>query len=245
MKIVDCPWELVNLDCRVAEISLEKNDNVVEVASMLEEVESKYDYIVVKTPTGIVPFLQLMCKRQYMFIETQITFYKSIEDLNIDNNKSAQLYYKNSFAKRVENEEELNTLLDNMTPNMFSTDRVFLDPAFGAKYSLRRYQNWIVSEYNRGSIVMLHYFRNKFVGFSLGRVKDGIHFGLLAGVFEKYQNVGMGLFLPLLPLYYQNYGVKEYIGKISTNNTRVVNIHDAYNYHFTDMEYVFVKHEKH
>lgn len=247
MKIVDCPWELANLDCKVAEISLSNEDKAEEVDAALKNVESEYDYVVVKMPTAAIPFQQLMCDRQYLFMETQITFRKLFEDLNkeIENNKAAKQYLKNSTAKRVETEEELQMLVDSMTPYMFSTDRVFLDPAFGPKYGMRRYRNWIITEFHRGTIVMMHYFRNTFIGFSMGRVRDGEHLGMLSGVFEKYQNAGMGLFLPLLPYYYQEYGDKVYVGKFSTNNTPVVRIHDAYDYDYTDMEYVFVKHIKH
>jgi len=242
MKIVDCPWELVNLDCRVAEIALEGNDIAEDVEASLTGVEKTYDYIVVKMPTASIPLQRLMTERQYMFMETQITFCKRFADLNIENNRSAQQYLRNSYAKRVETDEELQQLVDGMTPHMFFTDRVFLDPVFGSKYGMRRYRNWIISEYKRGTIVMMHFFRNTFIGFSMGRVTNGEHLGLLSGVFEKYQNAGMGLFLPLLPFYYQEYGDEVYVGKFSTNNTPVVRIHDAYNYHYTDMEYVFVKH---
>lgn len=245
MKLVDCPWELVNLDCKVAEISLSNEDKVEDIDAALKDVESVNNYVVVKMPTAAIPFHQLMCSRQYMFIETQISFTKQVDSLDIDNNRAAQLYLKNSSAKRVESEEELRMLVDSMTPNMFYTDRIYLDPAFGPEYSLRRYRNWIITEYKRGSILMKHFYHNTFIGFSLGRVKDGLHDGLLAGVFEKYQNAGMGLFLPLMPCYYKEYGAKTYVGKISTNNMPVVRAHDAYNYDYTNIEYVFIKHIQH
>lgn len=244
MKIVDCPWELVNLDCKVAEISLSNEDKVEDVGAALKNVESEYDYIVVKMPTVAIHFHQVMCSRQYMFIENQITFQKRIEQLDLDN-KLAQQYLKRSAIKRVETEEELQMLIDNLTPNMFSTDRIYLDPVFGPEYSLRRYRNWIISEYRRGTVVMLHYFRDSMVGFSMCRpVGEELH-GLLSGVFEKYQNAGIGLFLPLIPFYYREYGIKNYTGKFSSNNFPVIRMHELLQYNYIDMEYVFVKHIKH
>lgn len=247
MKIVDCPWELVNLDCKVAEILLSNEDNVEEIDAALKNVESEYDYVVVKMPTAAIPFQQLMCNRQYLFMETQITFRKLFEDLNreIENNKAAKQYLKNSTAKRVETEEELQMLVDSMTPYMFSTDRVFLDSAFGPRYSLRRYRNWIISEYKRGTVVMLHYFRDSLVGFSMCRPVGDVLHGLLSGVFEKYQNAGIGMFLPLIPYYYRDYGVTTYTGKFSSNNFPVIRMHEQLRYNYIDMEYVFVKHVNH
>ena len=50
MKIIDCPWELANLDCRVAEISVAA-DEVIDKAQ-IKELESKYDYLVLKISSG-------------------------------------------------------------------------------------------------------------------------------------------------------------------------------------------------
>lgn len=244
MEIVDCPWELVNLDCRVAEISLSNEDKVVDVDAALINVENNYDYIVVKMPTSSIPFHQLMNNRHYMFVENQITFQKRIEQLNIDS-KLVQQYLKRTAVKRVECEEELHMLIDNLTPNMFSTDRIYLDPAFGPKYSLCRYRNWIISEYKRGTIVMLHYFRDSLVGFSMCRLVGDVLHGLLSGVFEKYQNAGIGMFLPLIPYYYRDYDVTTYTGKFSSNNFPVIRMHEQLWYNYIDMEYVFVKHVNH
>ena len=128
---------------------------------------------------------------------------------------------------------------------MFSTDRIYLDFAFGPMYSLRRYRNWIISEYKRGTVVMLHYFRDSLVGFSMCRPVGEVLHGLLSGVFEKYQNAGIGMFLPLIPHYYRDYGVTTYTGKFSSNNFPVIRMHEQLRYNYIDMEYVFVKHIKH
>lgn len=247
MKIVDCFWELANLDRKVAEISLSSDDKVEDVDAALTEVEKSYDYIVVKMSTAEIALNQLMCRRNYMFMETQITYRKRLEDLKrqIENDKRVQLYLRNSEAKRVESEEELKELLDSMTQNMFHTDRIYLDPEFSPEYSLRRYKNWIASEYKRGTIIKMFYFRKAFIGFSMCRHEGNVLHGLLSGVYEKYQNAGMGLFIPLIPYYFQEYTHKEYFGNVSTNNVPSIRVHDAYNFENSDMTYVFVKHIKH
>ena len=243
MKIVDCPWELENLGCRVAEISTIE-DEVID-PSKLVDIESKYDYIVVKIPQLDFSNSKVLSQNGYSFIESQISVEKKIKDVDVTTNKAVAAYYKRFRSERITEEKDLSVLLDNITSEMFHTDRIFIDPEFGPKYSERRYKNWIKTEFKKGALVYNHYYRETNIGFSLCKIENNIAHGLLAGVFEKYQNSGMGLFLGFYPILYTQYGADLFVGKSSSNNMHILRIYQRFLYDLVNIEYVYIKHINH
>lgn len=243
MKIANCPWELENLGCRVAEVSVLATD-MVDV-NEIQKIESDYDYIVIKIESGNMHHTAIMTQLGYTLAETQMSLNKPYAEWQIKEDKLTSALLSQMKVEQIKSDEDLQELLSLMTDNMFSTDRIYLDPLFGPKYSARRYRNWTVSEYKKGALLYKHYFRGQYVGFSLCKREEEKLHCLLAGNFEQYQNTGIGFWIPLIPLLYPDAQHKNYVTSISTNNYPVWQMYNRHHYTVTRFDYVFIKHIKH
>lgn len=242
MQIVECPWELDNLGCRVAEISVNVNEIIDEDAIIA--LEQNHDYLVLKLESGNMRQTMAATRMGYAMVETQLSIQMAKKDWNM-NSRLTQMIISQTEVEPITTKEELEDLLEKITDHMFSTDRIYLDPEFGPVYSARRYKNWTRTEFNKGALLYKHYFRGKYVGFSLCK-KDGENLHcLLAGNFEQYQKTGIGYWIPLTPLLYKDVDYKLYTTRISTNNFPVWQMYNWQNYTVTKFDYVFVKHVHH
>ncbi|MCQ2351339.1 MAG: hypothetical protein MJ003_05125 [Paludibacteraceae bacterium] len=243
MKITECPWELANLDCRVAEISVDINESIDE--TVIVALEQNHDYLVLKVESGDMRKTILAEKMGYLLAETQLSIQKAKKDWNVDNNKLTQMIISQTKVEPITTENSLTELLEKITDKMFSTDRIYLDPEFGPVYSARRYKNWVCTEFEKGALLNKILFRGKYVGFSLCK-KNGENLNcLLAGNFEQYQKTGIGYWIPLTPLFYEVVDYNLYTTRISTNNFPVWQMYNWHNYIVSKFEYVFIKHIRH
>ena len=82
MKIIDCPWELANLDCRVAEISVAADEVIDKI--QIQELESKYDYLVLKVQAGAMKNNIVAAELGFELAETQMFLLKAKRDWHLD-----------------------------------------------------------------------------------------------------------------------------------------------------------------
>lgn len=125
--------------CRVAEISIDKDEDVD--LNGIQNLESKYDYIVVKIASNNAKAYRDIATLDYYFVENQISLLKKSTDFVIENGLVENIYNMIK-VEQVQTKPELELVLNKMTPNMFKTDRIYLDSEFGPEYTLRRYKNW-------------------------------------------------------------------------------------------------------
>lgn len=243
MKIVDCPWELANLDCRVAEISVSADEVIDKV--LIADLEPKYDYLVLKIPSGTMVNNIIASEMGFVLAETQMLMVKNKRDWNFEADPLTKRLMEQLTVEQITTKEGLEELLSLITDDMFNTDRIYLDPVFGSKYSARRYKNWTRTEWERGTMLYKYLFRGKYVGFSLAKRQGDDLVCLLAGCFEQYQNTGIGLWIPLVPELYPNMEYKRYTTHISTNNIPVWRMYNHQKYEVAGFDYVFIKHIHH
>lgn len=238
MKKVDCYWELENLGRKVVEIRFDSYQEVNP--EIIRDVENVADYVVVKTPVGSISSSLTLTQLGYVFAEMQICIEKNIQELRDELTPFGERFYNDSRLELVTDEADLESIIESMTPGMFVTDRVYLDPQLGPSLGFKRYVNWMRTAFHSGSTLHRYIWRNKCVGFSLVKESNGTIDGLLGGAFEKYQ-AGMGMLLPIVPLFYADMG-HTFIGRVSSNNQPVIKVFDQFGYHYKNMEYVYVKH---
>ena len=128
MKITDCPWEIDNLGCRVAEVSVLATD-MVDV-NEIQKIESDYDYIVIKIESGNMHHTTLMTQLGYTLAETQMSLKKPYSEWHIQDDKLTSALLSQMKVEQIKSDEDLQELLSLMTDHMFSTDRIYLDPLF-------------------------------------------------------------------------------------------------------------------
>ena len=238
MKIVDCFWELANLDCRVSEVTVDTDEIISE--ETLRELEGKYDYIVLKFPVACFQNYQIATNRQYTFVEAQMSVQKRWKDwvLSPQDARIARGF----SAVEVKSTTEMEEILGKIDESMYTTDRIYLDPAFGPAYSANRYRNWTRTAFQQGSILYKILYKNKEIGYGLAKVEDNVLHGLLGGV---YGGNGMGFIVPIAVRLIQDRQVDWFKTKISMNNIPVLRLYDHFNFETTNVEYVFVKHVRH
>lgn len=245
MRVIDCYWEIDNLGKKTVEIELESAD--VVSSDIIENLSSGYEYIVIKVPVNRVDINYILSKTGFTMIESQLTIFKNYKDFNFED-KFVSFIYDDVDFKEIETEKDFNKIINSITPNMFTTDRVYLDPQFGPEISSHRYKNWLTSSFNKRENKFYEYlYKGNRVGFTMYREELNAWKGLLGGVYEKYQNEGLGVLTASSFFLYakkRNIKMKRLIGAISSNNLPMVSIYNYLDFKLLSNNYVFVKHKK-
>ena len=240
MELINCTWELANLDCRVAELSVQSYDDFNP--SMLDKAEKDFDYLVVKADSKDFRLYEALGRLGYQFVEAQFSVQKNIRKFDVSSDKLVQYHLRYFQLEPVVSLDTLNEALLSMTPDMYSTDRIYLDPCFGPGYSLRRYRNWSMTEFQNGSPCFRMMYCGKCAGLAVLKKEGEVLYGLLAGFYEEYQKMGLGILIPTLPLVLKDSQCWLYKTNISSNNLPVIQMYFHHNYNITKIRYVFTKH---
>ena len=237
MKIVDCIWEQANLGCRVAEISTEPNEIIL--SNSLDELEKEFDYLVLKCPIACYHNYEIATKKQYTFIEAQLSIQKKWKDwiFNPQDARTAKYF----SAVEITSTTELEEILNKIDDRMYTTDRICLDPAFGPAFSANRYRNWTRTAFEQGAILQKYYFRDKEIGYGVAKLENQVLHGLIGGVYGGI-GIGLGFIVPIGVRFIENRNIEWFKTKISANNAPVLRLYNHFNFEITDIEYVFVKH---
>jgi hypothetical protein len=244
MKIVEAVWEKRNLDKLVAEIDV-SNGDLEDFLNKSKEFEVKFDYIVVKIPTGNLDLLFTLQRNGYFFAETIIKCRSKIQNLAFNP------VYQRVLDVTTSNPAtpfELGLVLEQVDKEMFTTDRISLDPVFGTKLGARRYAGMIKDELGAGAIMHSVNFRGENAGFFMLREKpysDGEYLANLGGIFPKFQNVGLGMVMNILEIQsVANLGGLSLETTFSTNNRGALATHLELGYTLIDQKYILVKHRR-
>lgn len=241
---VDAIWEKENIGSNVIEITIE-HDDVLQNADFEKQL-SEYDYIVVKVPANKTDFNWYLGENGFTMIETQLKLSKDIKDFDL-NDRFIKRLLPNVTYKIIEDESDINLILNRITPNMFLTDRITLDPVFGTEIGCKRYKNYIRNSFLTKKLEIIGvFFKEHLVGFDMHQFKDGVCYGKLGGIFDDVKIPGLGFLTVCAPLLFahEKYGVTRFVPDISTNNIPVFNLYDYFHFHIEGITYVFVKHSK-
>ena len=241
MKIIDCKWELKNINKKTIEITIDRGDDFDN--DMLSQHTHNFEYAVVKVPMNMPSFNIGLAEMGYICIETQMNVGISMTDF--DFSKVAHLYDDTRY-EFVENHQDYLSVISNIEPGMFSTDRVCIDPHFNGEIGCRRYINWLTTEYeSKKSQLVKVIYQDKHVGFMLIRSGNGTIDLLLNGLYKPYQGKGLGILTPASPMMFikkNSLPIENEITSISSNNIPVVKLYNRLNFKLIQQTYVFVKH---
>ena len=241
MKIVDCKWEIKNINKKTVEITIDRDD--VFDNDLLTQYTCNYEYAVVKVPMNMPSYNIGLAKMGFICIETQMNV--GINIVDFDFTKVSNLY-NDTIYEIVNNQEDFELVKQNLRPGMFSTDRICVDSEFGMEIGCQRYINWLTTEYKKKNSQLIKVlYKNEHIGFMLVRIEDGIIDLLLNGLYKPYQGKGLGILTPASPMMY----VKKYalpitreVTSISSNNIPVVKLYNRLHFQILNQTYVFVKH---
>lgn len=241
MEVIDCKWEIQNLKKRTVEILIGNDDSFSRKS--IEDAAQGYEYVVIKVPANKPLFNIGLQEMGFFLIETQINICATYQGFDLS--KIQDLSGRTEY-KVASNDSDLHSVVSMMTPGMFSTDRIAIDPAFGEVIGYQRYVNWITTEYKAGKSQLIRWiYDGEDVGFMLIKIEAGEIKTLLEGLYKPFQGKGLGYLTIASPLIYAH---KEHLDItcartcISSNNVPVMKLHSRLGSKFTNMSYVFVKH---
>ena len=242
MKVIDCYWELQNLGQPTVEVQVERDD-VFSKRKICETVEG-YGYAVVKVPMDMVAFNFGLTEMGFTCIETQMNMSISYQDFDFSKVKEISAH---TAFEVIDSEDGLQSVVANITPGMFSTDRISLDSYFGHGVGCRRYVNWITTEFRKATSQLIQILYDGVpVGFMLIKFHEDEVGLLLNGLYKPYQGHGLGMLTPASPMLYiqksKNDGIKVEHTSISSNNIPVVKLYNRLNFEISSQSYVFVRH---
>lgn len=237
MKIIESVWEKENLGVTSKEVIIDMKDNIDDVENGLSAINDQY--IVVKIPASKLGIMNLVQDMGYRFVEEIISVEHDLHE--VKRNRILQRLY-DSLDYREMNEDDINTLYDEINKGMFDSDRISNDPYFSPELSARRYKNWVASMLKNGAIPYIMSYKGEPAGFIILTTKDRIvYHSVLGGGYEKFRKTGLGMVQKEQEI------VKKLGGKLVTTNVSSNNVNQckallANGYTVTNINHVFVKH---
>lgn len=239
MKIVDAYWEKRNLGVDCVEVSIETTDDVTEIYSKLKDID--VPYVVIKVPSGRMDIMFKLAEWGFVYVESLINFTHDLKDIELSG------IYKRinqSVSCKKMHREEYALVFREIEKEIFSTDRISIDPLFGKKIAARRYINWINDECERNSEIYEVLYKDQGIGFfTLKETEKGVFYPFLAGVYSDYATSGLGIYVIQKIL---EEAVRRDANKVSTylssNNLPVIKVHSSLGFVIADMKYVYIKH---
>ena len=200
-------------------------------------------YQVVKVPVGRIDIMNSLHHAEFIFVESSI----NVEhDLNINNPEGLFARMVSACDYEKLETDEIDRVSSEIRSNMFKTDRVYLDPEFTREQAANRYVDWMMDEVSRGASVYEMRLENVGVGFFLFREDaERIGYSALAGLYPSSKSLGFGNVLIYQVLVE---GKKRHLRRInshlSSNNLAILRNHIEQGFNVTNIQYVFVRHQK-
>lgn len=228
MKIIKATWEKRNLGCEAYEISLDRKDlkDVENVIRTLHAQDFSDAYVLVKMPVGNLNMLHALEDDGFRFMETQL--YLVDHFVPLESQEQIQEWMQGGERIIVPKTRECwDRIISRITPGMFDTDRICLDPKFGKEVACIRYQNWCRDLFdNHNSWMWVLSIDGEEVSFGIN-VRDeekNVDDGVLGGVFEQFKGMGYGIF-QILDLKRTNVKNKTVV---SSNNQNMLRVYQNY-----------------
>lgn len=241
MRIIDCFWEKENIGATAFEVEIEKNDPFS--SDFLHEVPA-CDYLAVKVPAGMTAFNWYLGKQGFTLTETQIKYSMQIGDFDYDDRFIRRILPRVSY-RIVKDLAEAEDITARIGTDMFLTDRISLDPAFGPELGCRRYCNYLLNSVRSGQNEVIGvYFDNLLVGFEMYSMEGDTCLGKLGGIFPDIQVPGLGFLVTCSPLLFtaERYGARKFVADVSSNNMPIVSLYEYLHFRMEGLTYVFAKH---
>lgn len=218
MIITNAFWEERNTGLKTCEIEFGQDDSYQLYLDA--NIESSYDFSVIKIPVGNLKLVHQMEDSGYRYLENQMVISFDVDQLG-DINPKWQRFLDGFSYSLITDRDQINSILKEVGDGMFEYDRFTLDPFWGSRVSSKRYVNWIKDMYekeNTGFFVMRK--NNSEVGFfTLKSVSEKVSCCPIAGIYNKCKSYGYFFALAWFWLEESNRrNKKRLITTISSNN---------------------------
>ncbi len=241
MELIEQPWEKKNLGVNSVEFRFDGKENSNEITDDILS-NSKYDYQICRVPVGRMDIMYLLQAHGFSFAETSFELSADLKKLELP---SVYARYIEAMDYHPASETELQLIQDSILSGVFDTDKISLDPYFGKKQAGIRFANWNMQEVEAGrasAYVVTMY--DEPIGFFVDKtVSDKVDYSLLAALYDKEKNSGVGFSVLYFPMLQSKLDGKRRITTgVSSNNPDSVRMHLELGYKIKEMNYVLIKH---
>lgn len=244
MKVIDAFWDTRSLGVKSAEIEIEEADTIEDVDQILSSIE-KYEYVVAKVAAGCADAALHLQARGFAFIESSIEVEIDLRELAFP--RFVERFDKYITCRKASTESE-GSIFSHVAEGLFTTDRVYLDPAFDDDLAAKRYLNWIRDEQSRGAELFHVYYKDEEVGFFVYKeTVPGIEaYPFLAGLYNEWKSSGLGanVVVAIEMKEAKSRGCKRLRTFVSSNNLPILKIHELFGCQIKNIRNVFVRHEQ-
>lgn len=242
MKTINATWEQRNLGVSCTEFVVEPNDKTDEAVKMI--CAHQDEYMVVKIPSGMVDMSLAIQEKGFRYIENNI-------QLSLCMKKEPMLpepYAR--FADRIgcycaDPAMQQKVIRCIRQGDIFSTDKIALDPFFSQKQAGLRYAYWVEDVLQTDKVkILISTYQEEPIGFSIIIDKNTYYEGFLGGLFSDNIGIGLGLFwgYAINKWMYQA-GIRKIRTGVSSNNPTVLRIHLQNHFVVESFASIYIKHE--
>ena len=238
MVVVDAVWEKRNLGLKTIEILIEPTD----ILTGFNLNHYNADYEVIKVPIELNNWVFGLQNLGYTFAEilNNCKFSGTPPILSKIENRLLS-----NISCSIMDSAEIQILKKNIFEGMFKTDRISIDPYFNQHIAANRYWGWITDELNNEAKLFNLKFKNQYAGFFILKKIENKIFSNLAGIYNDFQNKGLGLFLNYSEILEGwKLGGDTLYTAYSSNNLGADRIHNTLKFTIYKQFYVFIKHNK-
>ena len=239
MKIVDAVWEKRNLGVATIEITVEEGDPVSEVIAAINGVDAQY--AVVRVPASRPELIFPVQQNGFIFSEEMVHL---VSDLSKVALSPIEQRLWDAVTCEQMTAEDISELYAEIRKGLFSTDRIYLDPAFSNDLAAERYINWINDELERGGILVKYVYKGKTAGFyTLRETSAGDYTSALGGMYSDFRKGGLVTAISAkVPEYVRKLGGRSVDACVSTNNPVQIRNLLRNGYRFMSVNHVFTRH---
>ena len=240
MKIIHAIWERKNLGMDAWEVMLDRKD-MADISAIMEQLhapEFAGCYVCVKLPVGDLHMIHALEDDGFRFLETQFHLVEALEKSDIMRYGESAGHIPVEERVVPKTREEWGKIIEKITPGMFDTDRIALDPAFGPDVACQRYRNWCWDLFdNPKSVLHVSSLEGEDIGFGIAVLiqEPDVYDGVLGGIFEAGKGCGMGVCIV------RSGGKGKLKTTVSSNNVAMLKIHQNHGRIVRNERYVFRK----
>lgn len=237
MKVTAAIWELENLGKHTVEWVLGDQDSVTsaDLASVVG-----CEHVVVKVPAARIDQIHFLEEKGFRFVEAQCSLSRETA-APFPKPAVVESIARLASRRKIGSLAELQPVLQRIKANLFSTDRISLDPQFGPQLAANRYCRWMSQVITQPQALVFEIQRReKGVGFFYAELHSAETLKvILGGIYPEYQASGLGLLLIQQPLALaRELSATRIETEISSNNLPVLRLYEALGYHVSGLHYV-------
>lgn len=241
MRLIEAVWEQRNLGVTCAEANVDAADLAEDVIRQL--LARPEQYLVVRVPHSRPDLLLSLQQNGFTYIETMLQTEITMKQPVPMPAKCEGL--RKYIRWRTADAEETAAIIETVRAgNIFSTDRIALDPYFSPALAGRRYAFWLEDLAAAGKTAfLLSQYDGRDIGFNAVTDKGSYFDGVLGGLFPEYLGSGLG-FANAYCSYAGSYdlGARRMISHVSANNFSMLQLHLMFGMRVTDVKSCLIRH---